>query len=57
MKIDKILTNEDFLDSLLKNRELILEIKEMFNLEGRLAKNDELLKKNFPDEYDKLHKE
>ena len=56
-KFDKILTNEDFLDSLLKNRELILEIKEMFNLEERLAKNDELLKKNFPDEYDKLHKE
>lgn len=56
-KFDKIITNEDLLDSLLEHRERILEIKEMFNLEGRLANIDKILKKNFPDEYDKIHKE
>lgn len=56
-KYEKILNNEDLLDSLLENRERILEIKEMFDFEGRLANIDDLLKNNFPDEYDKLHKE
>lgn len=55
-KFDKIITNEDLLDSLLEQRERILEIKEMFNLEGRLSNIDDLLKKNFPDEYDKINK-
>lgn len=56
-KHERIHTNEDLLDSLLENRERILEMKEMFDFEGRLSNIDDLLKKNFPDEYDKLHKE
>lgn len=53
----KITSGEDFLVRLLENRKQILEIKETFDLEGRLAKTDEILKKNFPDEYEKLQKE